>query len=57
MKENADEFTSDVLYIESMIGTFSIADIFPFENEVEKKEKLVYLQIKQDKIKNIINKP
>ena len=32
-------FTSDVLYIESIIGTFSIADIFPFEHEVEKNKK------------------
>lgn len=55
VKEHADEFTSDVLYIESIIGTFSIADIFPFNHEVDKKHKLVYLQIKQEKIKKIIN--
>ena len=55
VKENADEFTSDVLYIESIIGTFSISDIFPVEHEVDKKEDLMLLMIKQNTIKNIIN--
>lgn len=55
VKENADAFTSDVLYIESIVGTFSLSDIFPYTNEVKKKQKLVYLEIKQNKIKNIIN--
>lgn len=55
VKQNADAFTSDVLYVESIIGTFSIADIFPFEHEVDKKEDLLLLMIKQNKIKNIIN--
>ena len=48
-------FTSDVLYVESIIGTFSIADIFPFEHDVDKKEDLMLLMIKQNKIKNIVN--
>ena len=55
VKEQADDFTSDVLYIESIIGTFSIADVFPLEHEVDKKEDLMLLMIKQNKIKNIIN--
>lgn len=54
-KKNIDEFDSDVLYIESVIGTFSLSDITPFKNEVEKKESLVYLQLKQNKMKKIIN--
>lgn len=53
-KENMDEFTSDVLYIESIIGTFSLSDIFPFTHEVDKKEPLVYLQVKQKQIKKKI---
>jgi len=54
-KEKINEFDSDVLYIESAIGTFSVSDLFPYENEVEKKHDLVFLEIKQDKIKNRIN--
>ena len=44
-----------MLYIESVIGTFSLSELFPIEHETAKKESLVYLQVKQDKIKNIIN--
>lgn len=54
-RENIDEFTSDVLYIESIIGTFSLSDIFPFTHEVDKKDPLIYLQIKQKQIKKKIN--
>lgn len=53
-RENIDEFSSDVLYIESVIGTYSLSDITPFENEVDKKEPLVYLQLKQNKMKKMI---
>ena len=56
VKEKVDDFTSDVLYIESFIGTFSISDIFPVEHETDKKESLVYLQVKQNKIKKLIDK-
>lgn len=56
IKQNENEFTSDVLYIESFLGTFSLSDIYPYTHEVKKKEPLVYLEIKQDQIKRIINK-
>src|SRR5699024_8093493 len=55
LRENIDEFTSDVLYIESMLGTFSLSDLFPFTHEIKQKEPLIYLEIKQDQIKKIIN--
>ena len=55
VKKQKDEFESDVLYIESVIGTFSLSELFPIEHETAKKESLVYLQVKQDKIKNSIN--
>src|SRR5699024_740242 len=29
LRNKQDEFTSDVLYIESMLGTFSLSDIYP----------------------------
>ena len=56
IREEADEFTSDVLYIESFLGTFSLSDVFPFKHEVIKKEPLIFLEIKQGKIREIINK-
>lgn len=56
VKEQIDNFTSDVLYIESPIGTFSLSDMFPFTHEIAQKEPLIFLEITQDKIKRIINK-
>ena len=56
IKEHIDEFTNDVLYIESTIGTFSINDIFPITHEVKNKKPLVLLNITQDKFKNMIYK-
>ena len=55
IRQQEDSFTSDVLYIESFLGTFSLSDIYPFTHEVKQKEPLVYLEIKQDQIKEIIN--
>lgn len=56
VKEQIDNFTSDVLYIESPIGTFSLSDMFPFTHEIAQKEPLIFLEITQNKIKRIINK-
>ena len=55
IRQQEDSFTSDVLYIESFLGTFSLSDLYPFTHEVKQKEPLVYLEIKQDQIKEIIN--
>ena len=54
VRENVDKFTDDALYIESEIGTFSLADFFPLTHEVESKKDLVFLKISQSKIKNQI---
>lgn len=56
IRESIDDFTDDALYIESFIGTFSIYDVYPYEHEVKKKEPLVFLQITQNKIREIIEK-
>ena len=55
VKKNIHEFDDDVLYIESEIGTFSLADVTPYENTTKQKEPLVFLEIKQENIKEIIN--
>jgi len=55
VKENIDEFSDDILYIESEIGTFSVSDVFQVEHDNNKKD-LVYLEIKQDPIKKILDK-
>ena len=54
-KENISEFTDDALYIESVVGTFSISDLFPVTHEIRQKEPLVYLELKQDKIRKILD--
>ena len=54
VKTQVDNFTDDALYIESMIGTFSISDIYPFTHEIKNKEPLVFLQVKQDNIRKQI---
>ena len=56
IREQTDEFKSDVLYIESILGTFSLSDLFPYEHEVKQKEPLIFLELKQDQIRRIINK-
>ena len=50
-----DPFTEEGLYVESKIGTFSIADIYPFTHETKQKEPLVFLEIYQARIKELIN--
>lgn len=55
IRQKVDEFTSDVLYIESFLGTFSLSDVFPFTHEIKQKEPLIFLELKQEKIKEIIN--
>lgn len=54
IRKEDDRMMSDVLYIESAIGTFSLADIYPLTHEIKNKEPLIFLEIKQDKIKKII---
>ena len=44
----------DYLYIESNLGTFSLADINPVKHTLRLKEPLEFLQIKQDYIKEVI---
>lgn len=55
IRKEGDLMTSDVLYIESTLGTFSLADVYPFENEVKKKHPLVFLEMKQDLIRNLLS--
>lgn len=55
IRKEEDQFTSDVLYIESVIGTFSLSDIYPFTHEIKNKEPLVFLELKHEQIKKIIN--
>lgn len=54
LKDNADLFTQDVLYVESPIGTFSLSDLFPVTHDVKQKEPLVYLEIAQEKIRRVL---
>ena len=54
LKTKLDDFTSDILYIESVIGTFSLSDLFPVTHDVEKKHDLKYLKVYEDQIKNLI---
>lgn len=54
IKEHVNEFNSDVMYVESELGSFSISDVFPFTFDVKQKEPLVFLEIKQDKIRKKI---
>ena len=56
IRKQEDSFNSDVLYIESIIGTFSLSDLFPFTHEIKQKEPLIYLEIKQDQIRKCISK-
>ena len=54
IKESIDEFTNDLLFVESVLGTFSISDIFPYDHEVENKKNLNYLLIEQEYMKDYI---
>lgn len=55
VKKNVDD-TSDVLYLETVIGTFSLSELYPYTHEVKQKEPLIFLQLRQEQIKNIIDK-
>lgn len=44
----------DMLYIESSLGTFSLSELYPFTNEVKKKLPLVYYEIAEENMRNII---
>ena len=55
VKQNVDD-TSDVLYLETVIGTFSLSELYPYTHEVKQKEPLIFLQLRQEQIKNIIDK-
>lgn len=54
IRENIHEFNDDVLYIESVLGTFSISDVFPVTHEIKNKEPLVFLEITQEKFRKAI---
>lgn len=45
---------SDVLYIESAIGTFSLSELYPVTHEVKRKEPLIFLEMQQDQMRKII---
>lgn len=55
VKQNIDD-ASDVLYLETVIGTFSLSELYPYTHEVKQKEPLIFLQLRQEQIKNIIDK-
>ena len=55
IRKQEHEFTDDVLYIESVLGTFSLSDLYPFTHEVKQKEPLIFLELKQDQIREYIN--
>src|SRR5690606_36089374 len=40
IRQQADQFADDFLYIESTLGTFSLSDLYPFTHEVKQKEPL-----------------
>ena len=46
----------DFLYIESNFGTFSLAELFPYQHEVQEKKPLAFLRIKQQQIKDYLQK-
>lgn len=46
----------DYLYIESDLGAFSLSDVFPMTHEPVKKENLHILKMKQQWLKNVIEK-
>lgn len=46
--------TIDALYIESNLGTFSMQEIYDEKHTITNKEPLIFLQIKQDEIRNYI---
>lgn len=45
----------DLLYIESSIGTFSLSELYPVTNEVKNKLPLLFLEVAESQIKEIIS--
>lgn len=54
IKEQGVTGESDVLYIESTIGTFSLSELFPLTHEVKMKEPLVFLEMEQEEMRKMI---
>lgn len=44
----------DALFIESSLGTFSMSELYPLTHEMKKKLPLMYYEIAEDEIKNMI---
>ncbi|MDN6629992.1 MAG: hypothetical protein L0K90_01895, partial [Staphylococcus equorum] len=55
IRNNAPDDETDILYIESSIGTFSLSEIYPFTHSLRHKEPLIYLEVKQNQLKKIID--
>lgn len=55
MRAHEKDFTNDIMYVESVIGTFSYSDLYPVTHEVKKKHTLPMLKVTQKKFKNIID--
>ena len=53
-RQMSDDMLNDTLYIESDIGTFSMSELYPFTHEVKKKEPLIFLEMYENKIRDII---
>lgn len=54
IREETDGILDDAMYIESEIGTFSQADLFPVKNQTEGKQSLKMLKIKNARMKNLL---
>ena len=54
VKQQSDDMLNDTLYIESPIGTFSMSELYPFTHEVKQKEPLIFLQMYEEEIREII---
>ena len=55
MRAHETDFTNDIMYVESVLGTFSYSDLYPVTHEVKKKHTLPMLKVTQKKFKNIID--
>ena len=51
IRENTRNDEPDAMYIESNIGTFSMADVYPMKHIGDDKKPLRFLQFKQKEIK------
>lgn len=52
IKEHESEFTDDFLYVETTIGTYSLSDLYPYTHEVKQKESMIFLELKQEKMRD-----